>query len=111
LRDIEIDGYHVRFRRLLEEENPDLASLDGYQLARERGYARADPVRALAEFRAARRSTLELLARAGADQLKRRGTFAEYGEITLRGLIHYLCSHDQQHLACMYWLLGRMASR
>jgi hypothetical protein len=25
----------------------------------------------------------------------------------LRSLIHYLCSHDQQHLAGLHWLLGK----
>jgi hypothetical protein len=32
------------------------------------------------------------------------------GAVTLAGLIQYLCSHDQQHLACLHWLLGRIAS-
>ena len=41
-------------------------------------------------------------------QLARTGTFAEYGALTLRGLLHYLRSHDQQHLACVHWLLGKM---
>jgi hypothetical protein len=26
---------------------------------------------------------------------------------TLRGLVHYLCSHDCQHLAGLQWLLGK----
>ncbi len=33
VRDIEIDGYHVRFRRTLEELNARLASLDTEALA------------------------------------------------------------------------------
>jgi hypothetical protein len=37
--------------------------------------------------------------------------FEGYGETTLRGLVHYLCSHDQQHLAGMQWLLGRIAAQ
>ena len=110
LRDIEIDGYHVRIRRMLDEDDPDLVSLDGYELARQRAYWQADPFRAMADFHAARRKTLEILAHVDENQLERRGRFAEYGAITLRSLIHYLCSHDQQHLACMQWLLGRMAS-
>ncbi len=110
LRDIEIDGYHVRVRRLLEEEAPDLVSLDGYALARERGYDTADPFAAISAFADARARTVEILGRLDARQLTRRGTFAEYGAITLRGLIHYLCSHDDQHLACMHWLLGRLAA-
>src|SRR4051812_47242106 len=49
LRDIERDGYHVRLRRVVEEALPDLASVDGLQLARERRYARDDARRALAD--------------------------------------------------------------
>ncbi len=30
------------------------------------------------------------------------------GPTTLRGLVHYLCSHDQQHLAGLQWLLGKI---
>jgi hypothetical protein len=26
----------------------------------------------------------------------------------LRALVHYLCSHDQQHLAGLQWLLGKV---
>ena len=91
-------------------DDPELVSLDGYQLANRRGYGTSDPFRALAEFQSARRQTLALLAQVDAVQLRRRGRFAEYGPITLRALIHYLCSHDQQHLACMHWLLGRITS-
>ncbi len=29
VKDIEIDGYHVRFRRALQEDDPLLASVDG----------------------------------------------------------------------------------
>src|SRR3954467_7234758 len=43
LRDIEADGYHVRIRRMLQEHDPDLLSLDGYQVANERAYATSDP--------------------------------------------------------------------
>ena len=34
--------------------------------------------------------------------------FEGYGQTTLKGLIHYLCSHDQRHLAGLQWLLGNM---
>ena len=110
LRDIEIDGYHVRFRRMLAEDAPSLVSLDGTQLAEERDYASADPEAALAAFRSARATTLELLAGVTPAQLARRGDFAEYGSITLHALVHYLSSHDYQHLACLDWLLGKLHS-
>jgi hypothetical protein len=54
VRDIEIDGYHVRLQRTLTETNPVLVSLDGYELEKERNYATADAREVLAAFRAAR---------------------------------------------------------
>lgn len=108
LRDIERDGYHVRIRRLLEEDRPDLVSIDGDALALERRYAEADLHEALRSFRDARQATFERIRDLDEAQLDRRGTFAEYGALTLRGLLHYLRSHDQQHLACVHWLIGKM---
>jgi hypothetical protein len=111
LRDIEADGYHVRLRRLLDEERPSLASIDGHELARERRYDEADVEDALAAFRAARGRTLATLRSLTDADLDRAGEFAEYGALTLGALLHYLRSHDQQHLAGLHWLLGRVASR
>ena len=36
VRDIEIDGYHQRIRRMREEPHPTLASVDGERLSQER---------------------------------------------------------------------------
>jgi hypothetical protein len=110
VRDIEIDGYHVRFGRLLNETGPVLASLDTYALVQERHYAAADAADVLAAFRAARRTTVELLRPLSDEKLTRAGSFEGYGSVTVRGLIHYLCSHDQQHLAGLQWLLGKAVS-
>ncbi len=41
-------------------------------------------------------------------QWQRRAEFEGYGAVTLRALVHYLCSHDQQHLAGLQWLLGKI---
>ena len=108
LRDIEIDGYHVRFGRTLREERPDLASIDSYELARERNYEMDDVDAALSAFRRARRETVAMLEGVRAEDWDRKATFAEYGEVTLRGLAHILRSHDLQHLACLHWLLAKM---
>ena len=108
VRDIELEGYHVRIARMLEEENPSLESLESYELATRRNYDAADPAEALAAFRAARELTLGLLGDLTAERLARRGVFTGYGPLTLRSLVHYLASHDHQHLACMDWLLGRI---
>jgi hypothetical protein len=108
VRDIEIEGYHQRFRRTLAEESPLLPFIDSEAITRERDYASADPTQVFAAFRAARDSTLTLLRGLTEPQLARRAEFEHYGPVTLRGLIHYLCSHDQQHLAGLQWLLGKI---
>ena len=107
VRDVEVDGYHVRFRRMLEESNPALPNLDGEALARERDYANADAAKVFASFRRARAMTLDLISGLTPQQ---RARPAEFGgvQVTAGGLIHLLCSHDEQHLAGLQWLLARI---
>ena len=107
VRDIEIDGYQLRIRRTLDETHPTLASIDTDALVRERAYARDEPARVLAAFRAARVQTLAMISGLSEAQWARTAVFEGYGPLTLRSLIHYLCSHDQQHLAGLQWLLGK----
>ncbi|WP_431265671.1 DinB family protein [Roseateles chitinivorans] len=107
VRDIEIDGYQQRIRRTLGEDDPVLPSLDTETLARERRYGEDDAQAALAAFAAARQETLAMLASITPDQLKRPARFEGYGPLSFKSLIHYLCSHDQQHLAGLQWVLGQ----
>ena len=107
VRDVEVDGYHVRFRRTLEESNPDLPDLDGESLAQERNYAVANAADVFASFRAARASTIELITALSPAQLARPARF-NGGDATMLSLVHYLCSHDQQHLAGLQWLLAKI---
>ena len=111
VRDIEIEGYQRRIERTLAEDNPFLPSIDTDALARERRYGIADPGEVLASFRQARRRTVAIVERLTPEQLERPATFEGYGPVTLRALIHYLCSHDQQHLAGLQWLLGKIRSQ
>jgi hypothetical protein len=108
VRDIEVDGYQLRIARTLAEDLPLLASIDTDALVVERRYGEADAAAVLADFRAARIRTLDLLAGLDAAQYARTAEFEGYGAVTLRGLVHYLCSHDQQHLAGLQWLLGKI---
>jgi len=109
VRDIEIDGYHVRFQRTLQESQPLLADIDSYALAEANGYAAATQAQtALADFRAARARTVAMLSALTPQELARSAEFDGYGPVTVRGLMHYLCSHDQQHLAGLQWLLGKI---
>jgi DinB superfamily len=112
VRDIEIEGYHVRFHRTLNESHPTLASLDTEGLARERSYGAQDVTQAFLAFREARIQTITLLSTLTPNEWHRTAVFEGYGSLTLLSLVHYLCSHDQQHLAGLQWLLGKIeASR
>ena len=110
VRDIEIDGYHVRIRRMLDEDAPVLASIDSEALAGPRRYSEADPREVLAAIRAARAKTVAMVTDLGEADLRREGSFEGYGKLTLKALVHYLCSHDQQHLSGIEWLLGQIDS-
>jgi hypothetical protein len=108
VRDIEIDGYHVRFQRTLNEVNPTLATVDGDTLAIERSYATSNAAEVFAAIREARGRTVRLISGLDPEQLERTAVFDGYGTVSLRSLVHYLCSHDQQHLAGLQWLLGKI---
>ena len=75
VRDIEIDGYQVRFQRALTEVNPELESLDGYLFAKERDYANSKAVDVIVDFRAARAKTMQLLSNLTPEQLNRTAQF------------------------------------
>lgn len=81
---------------------------DSESLARERSYATSNASEALAAFRSARARTLNLISSLSPEQFARTATFEGYGALSLRSLVHYLCSHDRQHLAGMQWLLGKI---
>ena len=108
VRDIEIDGYQARFRRTLEDQHPFLPGVDGDALAIERSYATSDATDVLDAFRTARAQTIELISHLTEEQFARTAEFEDYGRVTVRSLVHYLCSHDQQHLSGLQWLLGKV---
>lgn len=107
VRDIEVDGYHQRFRRVLQETHPTLENVNGETLAVQRGYAAAGPAEVFAAFRAARTQTLATISALTSEQFDRTAVF-DGAPITVRGLVHMLCSHDQQHLAGLQWLMARI---
>jgi hypothetical protein len=111
VRDIEVDGYLVRLQRTLREDHPLLPSIDTDALARERNYPDADVAEVFASFRAARGQTIALVSQLSGAELARTADFEGYGPVTVRSLVHFLCSHDQQHLAGLQWLLGKLGAR
>ena len=108
IRDIETDGYHHRIQAILKADNPTLGSVEGYELAIERNYKGADLKETIDAFQAARKKTIAMIGEIEDGQWDRPAYFEGYGNITLRSLLHFLCSHDLEHLASLRWLLGKM---
>jgi hypothetical protein len=105
--DVEIEGYKVRFERIRSELAPVLPDLPGEQMAIERSYASYDATAVLRRFADARLETIDTIRRFAQEELQRIGIF-EGKRTTLRGMVHFLCSHDFQHLSGLQWLLGKL---
>jgi len=97
LRDIEIEGYRARIERMLSEDRPRLADLDGAQLARERDYHRQDMTTAQAAWAAVRADVVRRLAGLTPGQRRRTGLMEGVGEITIDGLVEMMLAHDAEH--------------
>jgi hypothetical protein len=98
LRDIEIEGYSERIVRILGEDNPPLADVDGARLAIERNYNEEDGKAALDAFCSARGKNIDLLKNLSPEQLTRAGTLEGVGMINLEKLMDMMVEHDQGHL-------------
>jgi DinB superfamily len=98
LRDLEREGYHVRVRRILAEDVPDLEGFDGGAVAKERNYRAQDARAAAHDFTVARAQLVAILSRATPEQFAREATI--FGKrITLAGLVGMIDEHDQGHRA------------
>jgi hypothetical protein len=111
LRDIERDGYSVRLRRLLEQEQPFLPDLDGARLARERSYNTQPVPSALEDFAAERMGNVALICGLQAEQLGRSGFLDTVGTITVERLLGIMQEHDREHLQLIEGLLEAARKR
>ncbi len=109
LRDLEVDAYQLRVRRILDEELPELAGFDGAKVAEARNYAAQDAHEAARAFAAARRSLIESVAGLTPRQLARQGIFAGK-RITLVELLAMIAGHDGEHRAEIERLLAELDS-
>ncbi|MGH9760851.1 MAG: DinB family protein [Blastocatellia bacterium] len=110
LRDIESEGYSVRIRRILAEEDPVLLDIDGARLAAERNYMSEGFANALAAFTRERMQNVETVSGLSIQQLNRTAKFGDAGPITLLDLLGMIFNHDQEHLKQLEELLGFLSS-
>jgi hypothetical protein len=108
LKDLEEEGYGLRIRKLLDDEEPFLSDIDGSRLAIERNYNGQEMEVALAAFTRARQSNLALMKDLTTVELKRSGTLENVGRITLEKLLQMMREHDSAHLDELHGLSQRL---
>jgi DinB superfamily len=106
LADLEREGFGLRIRRILSEENPALANFDGDRLAHERAYQEKDVERGLASFARARAQNLEALRRLRASDWKRSGSQEGVGRVSLADIPRLMAEHDRSHGADVAHILA-----
>ena len=97
LADLEREGYGVRIRRILCEEEPYLADFDGDRIAREREYNKRDLAEGLAAFAIARNRNVRKLRSIHNADWNRRGHQDNFGTISLSDVPRMMVEHDRAH--------------
>lgn len=105
LRDLEIEAFGVRVRRVLKEDLPLLESVDGTALAAERSYRSESAEDAFDRFSKARRRLVGGLRRLTNDQRRRIGVRDGIKRMTVDDLAWEIDDHDQTHILEMDELL------
>jgi hypothetical protein len=111
LRDIEREGYGARIEKILSEETPSLADVDGRKLAAARRYNEQRFEDGLDEFEEARRRNALALRGLTGEELERRGLLEGFGEITLARLASKMREHDEEHLKELTELRAQLLKR
>ena len=99
LRDIEVQGYSQRIRKIVEENQPSLPDIDGGRLAIERDHNHQDANEALEQLTRARASNIEILRGLSETQMNREGTLEGVGTVSLKKLVQMMLEHDEGHVS------------
>ncbi len=109
LADLEREGFGVRIRRILSEDEPTLSNFDGDRVARERSYQSRDLAAGLAAFRHARRRSVEILRTVASGDWRRTGVQDGIGSLTLADIPRLMAEHDRSHTAEVSALLEELS--
>jgi hypothetical protein len=97
LADLEREGYGVRIRRLLSEDEPLLSNFDGERVANERLYQRRDLADGLLAFASARMRNLQLLRDVPNGDWTRTAEQEGIGAVALGDIPRMMVEHDREH--------------
>lgn len=97
LADLEREGYGVRIRRLLSEDEPLLSNFDGERIANERVYQRRDLADGLLAFATARVRNLQILRSVSSGDWARTAKQEGIGAVALGDIPRMMVEHDRAH--------------
>lgn len=98
LLDVEDIAFVTRIRRIVEEDEPFIRSIDPPWRLAEGGNRERSMAEILEELRRRRADDVAWVRTLTAEQLDRTGTHDTAGTITARQLVHYWGTHDLVHL-------------
>ena len=87
----------IRLRLLLVVDNPQIVGFDQDEFARKLHYADRPTEAALDAFKAARRTTAELLELMTEDDWRRQGTHSEHGSYSVERWLEIYSAHAHKH--------------
>jgi len=110
LADLEREGFGVRIRRILSEEEPTLSNFDGDRFAREREYQTRDLASGLQSFSESRHRNVETLRSVTPADWNRRGVQDGLGPLSLADLPRKMAQHDRSHTSDVAELLVELSA-
>ncbi len=109
LADLEREGFGVRIRRILSEDEPTLSNFDGDRFARERAYQTRDLASGLQAFSDCRRRNVETLRSVTPADWNRPAVQDGVGLISLADLPRKMAEHDRSHTSDVAALLEELS--
>jgi hypothetical protein len=106
LADAEIVG-GFRMRLILGAPGTPIAAFDQDSWVTAGHYAKRDPRKSVAQFRAVREANLALLKSLTPEQWKLYGMHAERGQETIEHIVRMFAGHDINHLRQLEGILGK----
>ncbi|MEP6769775.1 MAG: DinB family protein [Acidobacteriota bacterium] len=110
LADLEREGFGVRIRRILCEDDPTLSNFDGDRIAQERSYQSRDIEAGIQAFTESRRRNIETLRSLTSADWNRGGVQDGVGPLSLADLARKMAEHDRSHTSDVAALLAEISS-
>lgn len=98
LRDVDREVNFPRIHAVISEDNPFIPGIDTDQWAEERDYFHQDGRTALQEFITTRCRLIECLEKLPQPAWERRARHAIFGPTSLKDLVSFTVTHDQNHI-------------